>query len=369
MGDLSSEPQPGSSGSAQAVTTPRKDRLLSGAGARLVTSLLVAAGFVWLLGRGGLPLLPERSALSRIPLWAMIAFAFAHLGSTVLRAYRWNYLLRPIAPEVKRVRVLGMGLIGFGAIFFAPLRTGEIVRPYLLARDGDVSFAQAAGTIFAERVMDGVVLTLATSLALFTATTISPLPDRLGDLPLPLATVPAAVYTATLAFCGLLAAMVAFYAARAPARRATRAVLGVFSSKVADWAANTLERLADGLSFLPSRRDLLPFLMTTVVAWLLAFVGQWLLLQGSGIHASFVQATAMLGILGIGVVVPAGPGLFGAYQIASFSALALFFPLEQVKGTGAAVVFVAYVANLASSALQLLLGTVLMVSSPAQGRA
>src|SRR3954471_16272033 len=142
-------PNPDASTSTAAGPASLKQRLFQGAAPRVVTSLLIGAGFVWLLARGALPLLPDRDALLQIPVSVMAAFAALTFVSTLLRTYRWVYLLRPIAPLVKPLRLTGIGMVGFGAIFFAPLRTGEIVRPFLLAQDGEVSFMQAAGTIFA----------------------------------------------------------------------------------------------------------------------------------------------------------------------------------------------------------------------------
>jgi glycosyltransferase 2 family protein len=346
-----------------------KPRLFAGAVPRVIASLLIAGGFIWLLARGGLPLVPEEASLRRVPAWAIAGYAVTQIGSILLRTYRWVYLLRPIAPAVRPTRVMAIGFVGFSAIFLAPLRMGEIVRPYLIARDGEVTFMQAAGTVFAERIIDGLVVTLFTVSAMSLAPTVSPLPRSLGSLPLPLATVPAAVYTATLAFAGLFLAMTAFYAARGPARRATRAVVGLVSHRAADWAAQTLERVADGLKFLPSSRNLSSFVSLTLVYWVLMISGHWMLMRGAGLPATPTQAATMVGITGLGSIVPAGPGLFGAYQIAGFSALALFFPLSEVRTAGAAVIFVAYVVSLGLTCLQLFVGFWLMARSrvaPAQ---
>jgi uncharacterized protein (TIRG00374 family) len=356
--DVSPPPEPGKKS--------LKDQLLAGAVPRLVTSFLIASGFVWLLARGGLPLVPAQESLDRVRVWGIACFVLSQLAAIVLRTYRWVFLLRPIAPQIKALRVLGIGMVGFSAIFLAPLRMGEVVRPYLLAQDGDVSFMQGAGTAFAERVIDGVVLTLLTVTAMSLAVTVSPLPRALGDLPLPLAAVPAAVYTATAAFVGLFCAMAAFYAARDQARRATHFVVGLISKRAAAWAAATLERIADGLRFLPSRSNLFSFLSLTIVYWVCCIAGYWVLLLAAGLPATPVQAASMVGILALGNIVPAGPGQFGTYQIAGFSALALYFPLADVRASGAAVLFVTYVVVVLLSSLQFLVGFRLMAKVPAR---
>jgi glycosyltransferase 2 family protein len=337
--------------------------LWRGAAPRVAISLLLAGGFVWLLARGGLPLVPPKEALLRLPGSTLVEYIALMAVTTVLRTYRWNFLIRPIAPEARPLRIMGMSMVGFSAIFLLPLRSGEVVRPYLVARDGQVTFMQAAGTVGAERVIDGLVLTSLTFIALSLATPVSPLPSSLGDLPLPVAAVPAAVYSALLVFGGAFLVMTAFYFARVPARRLTKSVLGVISPRFGDWAAATLERIADGLSFLPSKGHLVRFLAATLGCWFLGILAQWVLLLGLGLDATLAQATTTVGVQGLGTLVPAGPGMFGAYQIAGFSALAMFFPMAQVKVEGAIFIFVAYTANLLFNALQLLVGFAIMAKT------
>jgi glycosyltransferase 2 family protein len=344
-----------------------KAQMKRGAGYRLFVSLLLAVGFVWLLSRGGLPLVPSREDLAQVPIWAGLAFALLNVLSNLVRSHRWASVLRPVAPTLQTKRVVGVGLIGYGAIFFAPLRLGEAVRPLLISQGRAVSFTQATGSIVAERVIDGLFLTLATTLSLLVAAQVSPLPQKLGDLPLPLATLPAAVLLATLAFSGLFLAMVAFYFAREWSGRLIRRLVGSVSQRAAAWAERTLEHLAQGLSFLRSVRSLTSVAGHTALAWFLAFFAEWLLLRAAGLDASLPQAAAVIGILGLGVVVPAGPGLFGAFQIASFSALCLFFPLTAVRAQGTAIVFVMYVGFLVANLISLALGSLILAlrSEPA----
>ncbi len=356
LAGVSEEPAAGS------TETPKP---LRGLVPRIAVSLLIASGFVWLLLKGGLPLLPSRDALAHLPLWTVAAYLALSCLAAFLRCYRWLHLVRPLDAGVRPVRVLGISLVGFSAVFFAPLRSGEVVRPYLLSQDRKVSFLQAAGTVGAERVIDGFIITVITFVAMSLATAISPLPRTLGDLPLPVSAVPAAVYGALLVFSAAFASMFAFYVARDAAQRLIERVVGLVSKRLATWAARTLGRVADGLSFLPSAKNLLPFLSQTLLMWGLVVAAQWVLLRGLGMPATAAQAAATVGVQGLGSVVPAGPGMFGAYQIAGFSALAMFFPLAQVKVEGAVFIFVAYTSTLVLNALQFVLGFLIMAKAPA----
>jgi glycosyltransferase 2 family protein len=101
---------------------------------------------------------------------------------------------------------------------------------------------------------------------------------------------------------------------------------------------------ADGLKFLPSFRHIGPFLFETAVYWGLNAFSMWVLARGCGIeHISVVEACVVMGVLGVGIVVPAGPGLFGAFQASTYAALAMFFPDDVVLGPGAVFVFLLYV--------------------------
>lgn len=326
--------------------------LQSGAWPRIIASLLIGGGFLWLLMRGGLPLIPPKEALAQLPVGHIAGYLALLLLAIALRTHRWTYLIRPIAPEMSARRIMGVCMLGFAAVFLAPLRSGELVRPYLISQGGKPTFMQATGTVAAERIIDGLMLTFYTFVALSVATKVSPLPDKLGDLPLPVAAVPAAAYGALVVFSCAFAGMAAFYLARGLAGRLTRKVVGLVSTRGAEFAASTLERLADGLSFLPSRDNLLRFLGSTFGYWACNILSQWVLLRGLGFEASLAHAAACMGIQGLGSLVPAGPGMFGAFQIAGFSALATFFPMDQVKTFGASFVFVTYMTNLVLNTLQ-----------------
>ncbi len=335
----------------------------------MVVSLLIAGAFVWLFHRGGLPLLPPAGTMAMLQPWAIPAYALLTLLAVFFRVHRWLALLRPIAPDVSGRRVIGIGLVGIAAIMFAPLRMGEAARPYLFGRDGKVSFFQALGAAGAERVVDGLLLTSVSAVAMALSTPIAPLPNHLGTMPLPVSIIPRAIYLACAVFACAFLALAVFYGARGFARRVTDGLLRPISPGLASFVTATLERLADGLMVLGSPGNRWRFFSETLSCWACQFLSQWVLMRGCGIQGSFAEACVSLGVLGLGVIVPAGPGLFGAFQIGTYSGLALFFPLPILVSSGAAMVFVSYAVQLVSMALSLALGLWLLARpSPAGGR-
>ena len=71
--------------------------------------------------------------------------------------------------------------------------------------------------------------------------------------------------------------------------------------------------------------------------------GMWVLAVGCGLELSFGQAVGVMGVLAIGILLPAGPGLFGSFQLAVTLALQLFFASEIVNGVGSIYVFLLFV--------------------------
>ena len=69
------------------------------------------------------------------------------------RAVRWRYLLAPIGPTRFRT-VFRATIIGFAALGLLPARAGDVLRPYLVARQEGLSLSSVFATIVIERVLD-----------------------------------------------------------------------------------------------------------------------------------------------------------------------------------------------------------------------
>lgn len=77
--------------------------------------------------------------------------------AVLFRAIRWRYLLTPIG-LFSVGRLYPVVVIGYMANNLLPMRLGEFVRSYYLARREDVKATSALATIAVERVYDGITL-------------------------------------------------------------------------------------------------------------------------------------------------------------------------------------------------------------------
>jgi uncharacterized protein (TIRG00374 family) len=310
---------------------------------QLGLGLLIAGFFVWLMRAGAMPLIPQAAAFADMRWWTAGAYFLGWSVVHVIRAARWQLLLAPIAPVSTR-RVFAASFVGFLAILLLPLRAGEVVRPVMIREQGRLSAWAAAGTLGAERIVDGLVLSSILFAALSLSPRLDPLPERLGDLPISVAIIPRAGYAALLLFSVAFLVMLAFHRWRQAARRIVDVLIGSFSPRLAAWISGRVESVADGLRFLSLWRQSVPFVLSTLAYWLINVGCTWLLAWGVGFEGfSYGRACVVTGVLALGILMPNAPGFFGAYQFSLYAGLAVFYPRDAVLERGAAFVFTMYV--------------------------
>jgi uncharacterized protein (TIRG00374 family) len=311
--------------------------------AKASLSLLIGGVFVLLLSKGALPVLPSgRAAFERVR-WGYVALAgTSWLAGHILRAGRWYWLLAPVR-KIRFRTVFPLSFVGFAAVVALPLRMGEIVRLFFIGRTTGLSAWNIAGAVGAERVMDGLTLSSMLAYGLLVARPMEPLPDHIGELAVPTKIVPHAAWVALVGFFCAFVAMAVFYARRDWARRVTVSVVGVLSIKLAKKIADKLSLVSDGLGFLANARVLVPFAAITVGYWVASAGTFWCLARGTGLSSMpFAEATVVMGTLALGILLPAAPGYFGAFQLSVYAALALYHPSRDVVGQGALFVFLLY---------------------------
>jgi len=256
---------------------------------------------------------------------------------------------------------LWTGLVGYGALVVLPFRLGEAVRPALMRSRARLPLGTSAGVVGAERIVDGLILSTILLVALLNAERRSPLPDRIGSFPIPASIIPSVAFGGVILFGGLSLTMAAVYLLRQPLVRAIERHLSRLSPSLGRGAARIVASVTSGFRFLSDKETTPRFAALTALYWLLNIGGAWLLLWGAGVKSpTLAEASVILGVIGLGLVVPNAPGYFGTFQISAYSAMVLFYPLDVVTGAGSAFVFLLYVLQmvltLAGAAVALLVG-------------
>jgi uncharacterized protein (TIRG00374 family) len=249
----------------------------------------------------------------------------------LIRAERWQYLLSPLGPTRFKT-CFRTTVIGFAASAVLPARAGEVIRPYLLARQEGLKATAAFATILVERILDLVaVLLLLLAFLLFFDPGVESRDSRVfGAIRF------GSLVMAPLAV-GALALM--FFMAGHPER--LHAWLLKAEAVLPARAASTIARLArtfaEGFGVVRSPERLLAAMGWSIVLWISIAGGIWAVAVAFGIGMPFTGGWLMLAPLVVGVAVPT-PGGVGGFHEAFRVGATSFFGADNDVAVGAAIV-------------------------------
>ncbi len=253
-----------------------------------------------------------------------------------IRTVRWGILLEPVA-KIPFSRLNAVSAVGIMALTLLPFRLGEFARPYLVADRPRLRVSAALSSVVVERVADGIFT------AILLMLTLLGVPDGTPGLHF----LRAGGVVVFLIFAGLLVFLVVAYRNRGLAVRFTHRALDPVSPRVAERMSGMMDAFIHGLRLVPSRRKVVLFFVLTGAYWALNGWGMKVLALGFGFDLSPIAAYTMLGVLVVGVMIPAGPGMVGTFQAAVVLGLSLFFPPGQVGTHGNAYANVLWLAQVA----------------------
>ena len=315
---------------------PSKGGALKKLWRQYVFSIGVGALFLWLAFRGedwG-QFQDQLKGVSYLGVLGYISlFGLAH----ALRIVRWGVLVRALG-AVPYSKIFAIGAVGYMAIMVLPFRLGEFVRPYLIKGEEGVTASGAMATVVVERIIDGLIF-----VGLFFVF-LSLLPSSGNPA---VEAVHYGAYVAGLAFVGALIVLIAGYYWRVATLSAARVLLGPFPSNLVEKVTGLLESFLDGLVVLPNLRRLTGFLILTGVYWGALGVGMMVMAQAVGItDLSWLGAFALLTVLTVGIMGPAGPGFTGTFELALKAGFALLILSESSMALISVYAIVLHVAQL-----------------------
>jgi glycosyltransferase 2 family protein len=266
----------------------------------------------------------------------------------LLRTVRWGILLEPVA-KVPFARLNAVSAVGFTALLVLPFRLGEFARPYLIAERPRLRVSAALSSVVVERVADGIFTAILLLVTLFAVPEGTP---HLGEIR-------KAGYVMAALFGGLLTFLIVAYRSRELAVRFMAGLLRPVSPRLAERAGGMLDAFIRGLRLVPSKRKLGLFVGLTAAYWALNGWGMLLMAQAFNLDIQLIDAFTILGVLVAGIMIPAGPGMVGTFQLATVFGLSLFVPEEVAHTRGVAWANVLWASQVG---FQLLLGAVFIFS-------
>lgn len=264
------------------------------------------------------------TAITHARLGLILLAVLATFQTYVIRAWRWQALLRPIG-RARFGPAFRTTVIGFTANFLLPGRIGEVLRPYMLARQSNFSAAAAFATVIIERVLDlASVLVL---FAFFLMTTTIQVPSQLKL---------AGVLGAAVAVSGLVLMAISAGHPERLARWAGR-LTRVLPGRAAEIASGFVHTFVEGLAVMRRPGPLVVSFALSILLWLSISLGAWLTSAAFDLTFPFTGSFLVLTFLVVGVSVPTPAGI-GTFQAAYQYAVTTFFGAAPDPAGAAAII-------------------------------
>jgi hypothetical protein len=272
----------------------------------------------------------EIPRLARIH-WAWIAVAVAaDVLVYVSQAWRWNLLLEPVK-RLSLWRSVQAIYIGLFANEILPLRSGELIRCYLLAVWNRIRFPMVLSSALIERLIDGVILIL----GFFVVSRFTNLPGEIQA--------GVSVLTVLVLVIGGLVVFAVFN------RR-----FAIHATTKHRWS-DVLRTLIEGLHLMGRSATFPRAVLGSAVYLGLQVVPLHAILEGYGLELHWSAAAVVLVVLRLGTIVPGPPGNVGIFHFFCFLALnkVLGVETQAAKSLTGVMFFVITVPLLAAGALSL----------------
>jgi hypothetical protein len=294
----------------------------------ILVSVLAIALFAWFLRHANLADVWVQVGRARVEL--LIAGFLAVIVTYVVRAYRWQFLLHPIGPTRFRT-ALRTTVIGFAALGVLPARAGDVLRPYLLARQERLSMSATLATIVMERVLDLVAVL---SLLVFYVWVVSDPSSLSSAYRRPIEV------SAGLAGAGAVVLMGLMWVLATHPERIGRFVFSaarVLPHRVADRLARLAQTFSSGFAVARDPRALALAMFWSFPLWLAIAAEVWLVTIAFDIAMPFAGTFLLQAMLVVGVAVPT-PGAVGSYHEAYRIGVTTFFGAPNDAAVAAAIV-------------------------------
>lgn len=256
----------------------------------------------------------------------LIPATISLIAAVIVRGVRWRWLFGEQRQRLPLARFVNATSIGYLVTNTLPLRLGELVRIFFIARDGQLSYALATSTIVVEHVLD--VLVVLTMLLVVVLT---------GGVPVSADVREGALIAGVLFGGALIVMLIMVWQRRRLLSLAEKIISRIPRLNTRKWVS-VVGQVLDGFAVLQLGKPLIVVLLWSVIGWVLsALTFHFCLLAfipNVPLSYAFFATIASTFIL----LLPATPGAIGTLDWAIQQSLTVFgVPLS--LGLSIALVF------------------------------
>ena len=261
-------------------------------------------------------------SIKNVNIILILLAVFILVLSNVIRAWRWQILVKPIK-DVSFDPAFSSIMIGYFGNSVLPFRMGEFLRAYVVADKTSLTASTAFGTIVVERILDFVGL----SALILLIMTVYPLKSIGGFIIIGVIVLSLTAFIFILLFGGFKSTLLV------KIKKSSLLKMGLLR-KILLFLKNFL----DGATTIRATKKLGVILLYTLVIWIMYYCSTYLATIATGIELEWFGFGVLLISTTLAISVPAAPGYIGTYHAAAVYILTNLFDVGRIDAQAAAII-------------------------------
>ncbi|MCP5496497.1 MAG: flippase-like domain-containing protein [Leptospiraceae bacterium] len=275
---------------------------------KILFSILIGIAFFYLAAKD--IQFNQLSWSGELHLWHYILFfVIAFIIITVLRAYRLYVILKRLG-NIKIKQVVAYTFVGYLFIAILPLRLGELIIPYLVNKDANISLTSTLSSIMFIRFVDLFTVMILLIFIFFNIV----VPDWL---------LKSNIIFISFMVIGSLIFMITYKHSHL-IWKLLLPIVNLFPEKLHDNIKHILKGFKNGFEVVKEVRIVSIDILISFVVVIFSTLSVYVLLQFLNMPSNLFISLTVVIINLIGLSLPAGPGMIGNFQYSCMIALGLF---------------------------------------------
>ena len=244
------------------------------------------------------------------------------LLSNIIRAWRWQILVKPIK-YVSFEPAFSSIMIGYFGNSVLPFRMGEFLRAFVVADKTSLTASTAFGTIVIERILDFIGL----SIVILLIMTVYPLTSVGGSIIIGVIVLSLTAFIFFFLFGGFKSSLLV------KIEKLSLLRIGLLH-KILLFIKNFL----DGATTIRATNKLGIILLYTLIIWIMYYCSTYLATIATGIELEWFGFGVLLISTTLAISIPAAPGYVGTYHAAAVYILTNLFDVGRSNAQAAAII-------------------------------